>query len=170
VCVNTSTCESFLLSSAWLQAALNLVARTLTGTGSEADLIHDSASHTVPLRTPQTSATGPTRLSAVVAVHDPFAGHIVLLRMASKEFQAVNVTMHVKLSQMQNAARLMDQASERVSLKEQFRSLTGDDSLRFRHAQKLIAKIATGLKEMPELEVTVQSASDTVGPQVLITH
>jgi hypothetical protein len=165
-CLDINSSNSYILSSAWLERALRMVDQALEGhANDEIDNINSLQSLCLPLRGDK--AIPSRKLNGMVAIHDPFAGHISLMRLQNGEFVAINMTMHSKLCAMQFRKKDQSVASSTTDkLKGDFRNLSSNETLRWRQSQKLIEKIAKGLNNPPELEVTIDPKTNKMESHV----
>ncbi len=162
-CVNTVTSESYLLSSAWLSRALQTVHCAMEGIeGSDLEENDPSSSHSLCL--PLLDGSNYSRkISGMQCFQDPFAGHILLLRLQIGEFYAINMTMHAKLCSMQLKKKSLTISSSATDkLKTEFQAMMSDESMKWRQTSRLIEKIACGLNELPKLEVAVDGNTNEV--------
>lgn len=97
-------------------------------------------------------------------LRDPFAGHTALFRTSSLketgsagmrvgEMWAVNLTVHATLCELhQNIANQKARGERaRKPLQDALRSVSSQQSVRWRHAQQLISTIGEGLRKMPQV-------------------
>eukprot|EP01039_Chlorochromonas_danica_P004895 gene4895-5364_t len=102
-------------------------------------------------------------LSGAVILLDPFLGHAAIFRMTSNSVIAVNLSVHLKLCDLQLSILQQQQVTgkrtsrKESSLKRELYDMTKDETLRLNQDRALMIKIAQGLTQMPVVEMAVSS-------------
>jgi len=80
---------------------------------------------------------------------DALLGHVVLFRTVSGLATAINLTVHLRLSQLQESLSRSRENSERLPIKEELCRAMSAEQIRWRHSSECIRRVEEGLKGMP---------------------
>lgn len=102
-------------------------------------------------------------VQSFVVYFDAYLGHVALLLLGDGNLVAVNVSVHTKLCELHTHLQSLSQRTHHdrqrqlALLPETLRKEMTDYFLPYRMTQTLTKKIEEGLRQLPVLEVTVES-------------
>jgi hypothetical protein len=88
-------------------------------------------------------------LIGMTVLCDALLGHVVLFRCASGLVTAINLTVHLRLSELQESLSRSRGSSEKLPIKEELNRAVSAEQIRWRHASECIRRVEEGLKGMP---------------------
>lgn len=102
----------------------------------------------------QSSSSSVSReaLIGMTVLCDALLGHVVLFRCASGLATAINLSVHLRLSELQESlsSRSRRESSEKLlSIKEELSRAVSAEKIRWRHSSECIRRVEEGLRGMP---------------------
>lgn len=88
-------------------------------------------------------------LIGMTVLCDALLGHVVLFRCASGLATAINLTVHLRLSELQESLSRSRDSSARLPIKEELSRAVSAEQIRWRHSSECIRRVEEGLKGMP---------------------
>jgi len=121
--------------------------------GGGGDVTNESKHGTNTLKNNNNSSSSSSMsreaLIGMTVLCDALLGHVVLFRCASGFVSAINLTVHLRLSELQESLSRSRESSERLPIKEELSRAVSAEQIRWRHASECIRRVEEGLKGMP---------------------